>query len=141
MSASMIKMNDPTKAKAYFETKLAFSIGPVELEEALKTEDSVAVVDVRAAEDFAKGHIPGAINLPREKWSTFAGLRRDRVNVVYCYSQNCHLATRAALEFANQGYSVMELDGGYADWKDHELEVVKEPVNRLRRGLLFHRHN
>ncbi len=140
-SSSMIKLNDPAKAKAYFESKMAFTIGPVELDRALKKESNVVVVDVRAPEDFAKGHIPGAISLPEEKWTRFEGLQRDKINVVYCYSQNCHLAARAALEFASHGYSVMELDGGFADWKLHEFDIVKEPVNRLKRHFLLHRHD
>jgi hypothetical protein len=33
---TMIRINDPAKARAYFESKLAFTTGPVELERALK---------------------------------------------------------------------------------------------------------
>lgn len=36
------------------------------------------------------GHIPGAINLPRDRWHTLDGLRKDQTNVLYCYSQVCH---------------------------------------------------
>jgi len=41
------------------------------------------------------------------------GLAKDKLNVVLCYSQVCHLAATAAFEFAAQGYSVMELEGGF----------------------------
>jgi rhodanese-related sulfurtransferase len=43
---------------------MAFTTGPVELER-MMNEGSVNVVDVRAAEDYAQGHIPGAVNLPK----------------------------------------------------------------------------
>ena len=43
---------------------MAFTTGPVELERMMKNKE-VNVVDVRAAEDYAEGHIPGAVSLPR----------------------------------------------------------------------------
>ena len=55
---------DPAEAKEFFEAKMAFTTGPVELERMMKNKE-VNVVDVRAAEDYSKGHIPGALNLPR----------------------------------------------------------------------------
>ena len=108
---------DPAKAKEFFEAKMAFTTGPVELERMMKNNE-VNVVDVRAAEDYAKDHIPGAINLPHDQWSTRKGLRKDKTNVLYCCSIGCHLAATAAMEFAGQGFPVMELDGGWRWWKD-----------------------
>ena len=67
MQTSTTRIHDPARARAYFEDKLAFTTGPVELDRWIKAgEDNLVVVDVRAAQDFAKGHIPGALNLPRE---------------------------------------------------------------------------
>src|SRR5262245_3820146 len=103
-----LRKNDPAKAKQYFADKLAFTTGPVELSRELKGAN-IAVIDVREAEDYGKGHIPGAVSLPHNKWNTYEGLRKDAVNVVYCYSQVCHLAAKAAVEFASKGYSVMEM--------------------------------
>lgn len=113
---------DPAKAKTFFESKMAFTTGPVELERMMKNNE-VNVVDVRAAEDYAKGHIPGAINLPHDQWSTMKGLRKDKTNVLYCYSIVCHLAATAAVEFSAQGYPVMELDGGWRWWKDDGFDI------------------
>ena len=112
------------KAKEYFEAKMAFTTGPVELERMTK-QGQVNVVDVRAAEDYAQGHIPGALNLPKDKWHTLEGLRKDKTNVIYCYSQVCHLAAAAALEFASKGYPVMELEGGFRSWKEHDMDIEK----------------
>jgi len=86
---------------------------------------NVNIVDVRAAEDYAEGHIPCAVNLPKDRWSTLEGLRKDKINVVYCYSQVCHLAAAAAFEFASRGYPVMELEGGFRTWKEHEMDIEK----------------
>jgi rhodanese-related sulfurtransferase len=54
-----------------------------------------------------------------------AGLRKDKTNVLYCYSQVCHLAATAAVEFSGKGYPVMELEGGFRAWKDHEMDIEK----------------
>ncbi len=115
---------DPAKAKEFFEAKMAFTTGPVELERMMKNNE-VNLVDVRAADDYAKGHIPGAINLPKDQWSTMKGLRKDKTNVLYCYSIVCHLAATAAVEFAGHGYPVMELDGGWRWWKDDGYDIAK----------------
>jgi rhodanese-related sulfurtransferase len=117
-------VNDPAKAKEYFEAKMAFTTGPVELERMMKS-DEVNVVDVRAAEDYAEGHIPGSINLPKDQWHTLKGLRKDKVNVLYCYSHVCHLAATAAVEFAGKGYPVMELEGGWRWWKNDGFDIAK----------------
>ncbi len=87
--------------------------------------EAINVVDVRAAEDYAEGHIPGAINLPKDQWRTLKGLRQDKINVLYCYSHVCHLAAAAAVEFAGRGYPVMELEGGFRVWKEGEFDVEK----------------
>lgn len=122
--ASGTAVHDPAKAKQYFENKMAFTTGPVELERMIQA-GSVNVVDVRAAEDYAEGHIPGAINLPKDQWQTQKGLRKDKTNVLYCYSIVCHLAATAAVEFAGQGYPVMELDGGWKWWKEEGFEIER----------------
>jgi len=133
MQTTMNQVHDPARARAYFENKLAFTTGPVELDRWIKSgENNLIVVDVRAAEDFAKGHIPGAINIPREKWDNPQGLSKDKTNVVYCYTQQCHLAANACVHFASGGYPVMELEGGFEVWKEHDLDIEEESANRFK---------
>ena len=117
------KIPDPAKAKEFFGNKLSFTTGPVEVDHMLKAHENVNVIDVRAEEDFQKGHVPGAINLSSEKWQTFEGLSKDKTNIVYCYSSVCHLAAKAAYKFAEAGFPVMEMDGGFDEWKEHGLEA------------------
>jgi len=122
MATATLQKIDPARARKYFEDKLAFTTGPVELQRAMKA-DEVNVVDVRAGEDFEKGHIPGAKSLPRERWGTAEGLERERPNVLYCYSQVCHLAATAAVDFAARGFPIIELEGGFEGWKENDLPV------------------
>jgi len=135
MQGNIHQLHSPESAKRYFEDKLAFTTGPVELDRWIRTgEDNLLIVDVREAEDFAKGHIPGAINLPKEQWQNPQGLDKNKTNVVYCYHQQCHLAANACVRFASLEFPVMELEGGFAAWKEHELDVEQEPVHRYKSG-------
>jgi rhodanese-related sulfurtransferase len=118
-----MKLTSPKKAKKFFEAKMNFTTGPVELNEMIKNNDNINIVDVRASEDYAQGHIPGAINLPKQRWSSRSGLRSDKINVIYCYSEVCHLAVAAAKEFAEHGFAVMELEGGFEQWKHYNMSV------------------
>ena len=133
MQTNMNRVHDPAKARAYFEDKLAFTTGPVELDKWIKTgEENLVVVDVREAEDFAKGHILGAINIPKEKWGRPQGLAKDKTNVVYCYTQQCHLAANACVQFASRNYPVMELEGGFEAWKANDLDIEEESAHRFK---------
>jgi rhodanese-related sulfurtransferase len=133
MQSTIARIHPPAQARAYFEAKLAFTTGPVELDRWIKShEDNLVVVDVRAAEDYAKGHIPGAINIPKDRWDNPQGLRKDKTNVVYCYTQQCHLAANACVRFASRDYPVMELDGGFEAWKEHEFDIEEESPSRFK---------
>jgi rhodanese-related sulfurtransferase len=124
-----MKIPSAAKAKKYFQDKLSFTTGPVELERWVKQGQPVNIVDVRAREDYAEGHIPTASNLPKDQWGNAkqlkAILRKDKINVLYCYSHVCHLAASAAVEFTKKGYPVMELDGGWRWWKTDGFEIEK----------------
>jgi rhodanese-related sulfurtransferase len=113
----------PRKAAKFFSAKMNFTTGPVELKNMIERGEDISIVDVRSPEDYAIGHIPGAVNLPEEKWDTFAGLTREKVNIIYCYSEASHLAASAALAFAEHGYPVMELEGGFETWKQNQFPV------------------
>jgi rhodanese-related sulfurtransferase len=112
---------DLAKARDYFTAKVEFSTGPIEVNHMIEEKENIVIVDVRAGEDYAKGHVPGAINLPREAWRDAEGLSKDAMNIIYCYSQTCHLAAKAALEFSCLGYPVMEMDGGFEAWTKNGL--------------------
>lgn len=116
---------DPAAALAYFQQKLAFTMGPVDLRRRITEGTDLHVIDVREAEDYRKGHIPGAVNLPKDRWTTNAGLARGKTNVFYCYSMTCPLAAEAGAYFAKKGFPAMELIGGFDEWDSHGFEIEK----------------
>jgi rhodanese-related sulfurtransferase len=123
-----LKQVDPAKAWEYFHAKMQFATGPVELDRLIREHAEVNIVDVRYPEDYDKGHIPGAVNMAKDKWESLQGLRQDKVNVLYCYTQTCHLAAQAGEFFAAKGYRVMEMEGGFEAWKAAELPMEVAPV-------------
>ena len=108
----------PEEAQNYFARILAFTLGPVELK-TLTEENEVILVDVRRSEDYEISHIPGAISIPKDDIEdNLDKLSKDKINVVYCYNQQCHLGARAALILADYEYPVMLLEGGFQVWKE-----------------------
>ena len=60
---------DLQKAQEHFQARVAFTTGVHELEVLTQqAQGDFVVVDVRYPSDYAKGHVPGAINLPKGKW-------------------------------------------------------------------------
>lgn len=116
---------DPAAALAYFQQKLAFTMGPVELRRRINERADLHVIDVREMEDYHRGHIPGALNLPKDRWTTNSGLAKGKVNVFYCYSATCPLAAQAAAYFAKRKFPVMELLGGFTEWGERGFEVER----------------
>jgi rhodanese-related sulfurtransferase len=132
-----IQKNDPQKAHQFFEDKMSFTTGPVELDRKIhEATSNMAIIDVREAKDYKEAHIPGAINIPKEQWSDPQRLQKDKLNVLYCYSQVCHLAAAAAEQFSAKGYSVVEMEGGFKAWKEHNLaiETDNEGTNQSKEG-------
>ncbi len=95
------------------------------LSEAL-VEDAPFIVDVRQPEEFAGGHIEGAINIPlRELGQALGELPADDAIVLVCGSGHRSTIGMAALQVAGFG-DVKSLAGGMNAWTAAELPVVTE---------------
>jgi len=114
------------RAKEFFEDRLAFTVGPVELKEMMEKErNSIEIIDVRLKEYYDKGHIPSALSIPGKDLEMYMNkLSKDKITIVYCYSQQCHLGSKIALVLADKGYPVMELEGGFNEWKNSNFDIV-----------------
>ena len=117
----------PITAVQYFTAKLAYEMTPWKLKGLLdkKTPD-LLILDVRGADSWAEGHLPGAVSLPLpELAGKLASLPKDKTIVTYCGNIICSLAPKAALELAQKGFKVMELFGGIAEWKANSFPIEK----------------
>lgn len=117
-----MQLPDPGRGQRYFADYLEFTADPFAVAK-LIASDRVVLVDVRAAEDFAKERVPGSINVPRDRWDKLEGLSRDKPNIVFCYNQTCHLAGKACYVFAAAGWPVKLMEGGFKTWKELHLPV------------------
>ena len=97
----------------------------ISLEEAkqlMKDEEGYIILDVRTKEEFAEGHIPGAICVPNE---TISGEmpeelpEQNQLILVYCRSGN--RSKQASKKLAELGYTNIKEFGGIIDW-DGEIE-------------------
>ena len=114
---------DFNAAREHFVAKIEFTTGPHEVAGMLDRKEDIVVVDLRFPSDFRKGHVPGAVNLPKGKWDKPEGLSKDNLNVLYCYNQTCHMAAEAAVELIAQGYPVAEMEGGFATWEANSYPI------------------
>lgn len=108
---------DFNAARAHFAGKLGFTTGPHEVTGMIDRKEDIVIVDVRFPTDYRKAHIPGAVNVPKGKWHEAQGLAKDKLNILYCYNQTCHMAAEAAVELIALGYPVAEMEGGFATWE------------------------
>lgn len=116
---------DPRGALDYFETRERYTTGPAEVRSALEDKQPIHLIDVRARADYERGHIPGAISLPKDQWESRAGLAHEQANVIYCYTEVCQLSVRAAIEFARAGFPVRVLEGGMKAWREYGYEITE----------------
>ena len=87
--------------------------------------DQVIWIDARSAEEFAQGHIPGAIRLNESQWAALEPAVVERWTpdvklVVYCSSTGCNASKAIARQLRQQMQwdNVYWLAGGYEAWQE-----------------------
>ena len=84
----------------------------------------VTVLDLRPEDEFALGHLPGALNIPlAELERRLAELPADREVIAYCRGPYCVLSFEAVAALRSRGYLVHRLEDGYPEWKAAGLPV------------------
>lgn len=87
---------------------------------------TVTVLDVRPAEEFALGHVPGAISVPvSELKRRLSELPRNKEIVAYCRGPYCVFAFEAVAALRDAGYKARRLEDGLPEWRASGLPVEK----------------
>jgi rhodanese-related sulfurtransferase/DNA-binding transcriptional ArsR family regulator len=102
---------------------------PLPAEELLARADSglVTVLDVRPPEEFAQGHIPGALNVPLEDLkSRLRSLPRNQEVIAYCRGPWCVLSFEAVRQLRGAGFTARRLQDGMPEWRRAGYPVSTE---------------
>jgi rhodanese-related sulfurtransferase len=85
----------------------------------------VVVLDVRPAEEYAAGHIPGALSIPVEELADrIAELPADTEVVAYCRGEYCVMAHDAVRLLNARGRRAARLSDGMLEWRLAEMPVA-----------------
>jgi len=106
--------------------KVKDSLEPVPARQLLERIRSglVTVLDVRPPEEYAAGHLPGAVNVPLEELEKHLdALEADQEIVAYCRGPHCVLAFDAVARLREKGFDARRLEGGLPEWRLEGLPV------------------
>lgn len=85
---------------------------------------TATVIDVRPAEEYAAGHIPGALSIPLDQLEArLAELPEGAEVVAYCRGTNCVLSHDAVRLLATRGRRAARLVDGMLEWRLNDLPV------------------
>jgi rhodanese-related sulfurtransferase len=91
--------------------------------------DDVILLDVRPAEEYAAGHLPGARSLPWDEIEErLTELPGDTSVVAYCRGPYCVYADTALGVLAGRGWNVARLEEGVAEWQQAGYPIEKGSV-------------
>lgn len=86
----------------------------------------VTVLDVRPEEEYAAGHLPGAINVPVEKLARFLSkFPKRREIIAYCRGPYCLMSFDAVAQLRKRGLKARRLENGFPEWKAAGLPVER----------------
>ena len=93
---------------------------PIPAEELLQRakDGLVTVIDVRPPDEYAAGHVAGAINVPINELEGFIkGLNSGQEIVAYCRGAYCLMSFDAVESLRKQGFKAKRLEDGFPEWK------------------------
>lgn len=127
-AVSTIPAASPSQAIAHFGAEFTFETDCWDVHDAMSKGPDFVLLDVRSPELFAKGHVPGAINLPHGKLveSKLEQWPMETLFVTYCAGPHCNGAARGALRLANLGRPVKIMAGGITGWLDEGFALKSE---------------
>lgn len=87
-------------------------------------QKSVTVLDVRPQDEFAMGHLPGAINLPlKDMARRLKSLPQGQEIIAYCRGPYCVLSFEAVALLRTRGFTARRLEDGFPEWQAAGLTV------------------
>jgi rhodanese-related sulfurtransferase/DNA-binding transcriptional ArsR family regulator len=87
----------------------------------------VTVLDVRPAEEYAAGHVPGAINIPLSELEKHLNeLKTTQEVVAYCRGPHCILAFDAVEKLRAKGITAHRMEDGFPEWKLAGLPIEQK---------------
>jgi rhodanese-related sulfurtransferase/predicted transcriptional regulator len=91
---------------------------------------AVTLIDVRPEDEFAHGHLPGALNIPLGRLELrLAELPPDREVVAYCRGPWCVLSFEAVALLRRRSHLARRLEDGFPEWKVAGLPIESAPVS------------
>lgn len=108
-------------ALAHFQRAFSFETDCWDVHEAMASgAPGFVLLDVRSPSLYARGHVPGALNLPHGKITAhaLAAYAADTLFVVYCAGPHCNGAHRGAVRLAQLGRPAKMMIGGITGWQD-----------------------
>jgi len=110
----------------YFEARDAME--PVSRAELLDRvrDGTVTVIDVRPREEYALGHVPGALCLPLDELETrLAELNPAQRIVAYCRGPWCVLSFEAVARLRALGFDAWRMEAGYPEWRAAGMPIAQ----------------
>ena len=111
--------------RSYFDER--DSLEAVSREELMERSraGTVTILDVRPEDEFALGHLPGALNIPLRALEARLGEIDPRQEIVaYCRGPYCVLSYEAVAALRARGFTVRRLEDGLPEWRAAGLPVV-----------------
>ncbi|MBB2196957.1 MAG: rhodanese-like domain-containing protein [Gluconacetobacter sp.] len=128
-SVTTIPPAPSAEAVAHFSALFGFETDCWDVHAAMAGQADFVLLDVRAPDLFARGHIAGALNIPHGKITAarMAAWSGETIFVTYCAGPHCNGAARGALRLARLGRPVKIMTGGVAGWVDEGFTLQDVP--------------
>lgn len=124
---TVVPAADPEAALEHFGALLAFETDCWDVHTGMVDPDRhFVLLDVRSPGLYARGHVPGAANLPHGRINerTVEAYDEETTFVVYCAGPHCNGADKAAVRLARLGRPVKKMIGGVTGWLDEGFTLA-----------------
>jgi rhodanese-related sulfurtransferase len=121
-------------ARSYLGNREAMD--PVDREQLVRRvrDGEVTVLDVRPAEEYRAGHIPGAVSVPLgELKKRLAELPKGREIVAYCRGPYCVMAVDAVELLRKKGFRASRMEDGVVDWRARGWRIESGAADEARK--------